>query len=128
MKKFVLVGLVLGVFLVGCLKQPNLKFSIEKCYEDVGPDSRVAADGVLDYKWLNENTMLIEGFVKTYCGGAEITGDYNIEDNNIILKYDIEVGDAVTRCICLHKLIYEISNLEHNDYSVSMGYLRKAGS
>ena len=132
-KKITLIFVIVILIISGCAKQadekqPDLKFSIEKCYEDVGPTSEVPADGILNNEWVNEDTMLIEGFVKTYCGGAEITGDYGIEGNNIILKYNIEIGQAITRCICLHKLIYEISNLEHKDYSISMFYPRKISS
>jgi hypothetical protein len=127
-KKIIITSIILGIILIifvavlitkPLLPKPNLKFSTSQCNSDIDPYSK-PKKGILSQNWKNNKTLIIEGYVKTYCGGAEIDGDYNLEGNNLILKYKIKTGDAVTSCICAHKLIYEISNLKHKDYSISI--------
>lgn len=101
------------------LFNPNLNFSTGLCDSNIDPDSQPIA-GILSQTWKNQNTLVVEGYVKTVCGGATITGDFTLEGNNLTLKYNIKTGDSVTMCNCPHKLIYEISDIENKDYSVSI--------
>jgi hypothetical protein len=129
MNKKVLIALLLTCFLVllGFIAikneyvgtHPSLKFSRGQCDIDIDPYSEPKA-GILSQEWRNSDTLIVEGYVKTYCGGADIYGDHTIGGKNIILKYKIEPGDVLTPCLCSHKIIYEISNLRKKDYSVSL--------
>lgn len=101
-------------------KTPNLEFSIgEEC--DSSEEAYLPpVSGISSQKWTDYSTLVVKGFVKTFCGGAEITGNFSIDGNDLILKYGISIGNPVTSCICIHQVTYKISNLEHNDYSVSL--------
>ncbi len=124
-KKITITSLIIGliilvVFISGCINQnPNLKFSTGQCDSDIDPYSEPRA-GILNEEWNDDSTLIVEGYVKTLCGGAKIYGDYSVDGNNLILKYEIKTGNEVTNCNCPHKVIYEISNLEKKDYSISI--------
>ena len=118
-EKIILISAIILVILAGCSSSPVLNFSTGQCNSSIDPYSK-PVEGILDKTWTNQNTMVVNGFVKTYCGGANISGDYSIEGSSLTLKYKIKTAEAVTSCICAHKLIYEISNLEKKDYSVSI--------
>ncbi len=98
---------------------PDLNFSVGICrLEDLDPYSPPWA-GILNQTWKDQNTLVVNCYVKTFCGGAAITGDYALDGNNLTLKYKIEVGDTVTSCMCPHQLVYEIPNLDNSiNYSV----------
>ena len=66
--------------------------------------------------------MSVETYVKYPCGGASFSGEFAIEGNKLILKYDTIVppGEPVTTCNCAHKIVYTISNLKKKDYEVSI--------
>jgi hypothetical protein len=116
-----IAALVIVLLLVfsGCTSRPELKFSTAACDQNIDPYSKPAA-GMLDEKWNDDVTFVAEGFVKTYCGGADITGSYMLQGNDLILKYRIATGEAVTSCLCAHKVIYEFTNLQRNDYDVTL--------
>jgi len=98
----------------------NLKFTVdETCELDIDPylDSR---EGILKQTWIDEDTLKVEAYVSTYCEGGKITGDYIIDENDIVLKYDVKKIIGVSKCDCPHKVIYEISGLEKEDYSISI--------
>jgi len=106
--------------LAGCAKTgPALNFWTEECNDDINPYSQPSA-GILNKTWEQENIFVADGYVKTFCGGAEILPDYLIEGDNLTLKYKLVIGDTVTSCMCAHKVIYEFSNLEHKEYVVSI--------
>lgn len=129
MNKKVIGSIILGIILIisGAVfytnfsrPSPSLKFYTEGCGGlKIDPYSP-PREGILNKSWKDEDTLVIEGYVKTFCGGATIIGDYVLEGDNLILKYDIEVEGPVTMCNCVHKVIYEISNLEKKDYSISI--------
>lgn len=133
----VLVGVTLGKYLLGkgigfratflrkifftkpSGSSPTLNFSTEKCNLELDPYS-FPHEGILKTVWENQNTLVVEGYVKTFCGGANIEGSFSLEGNNLILKYKIKTEGAVTKCNCAHKVIYKIANLEKKDYSISL--------
>jgi len=109
------------VFCTSFIKsKPVLRFSAEGCRDfNIDPYSP-PHDGILNKTWTNGNTLIVEAYVKTFCGGATITGDYTLEGNNLILKYRVKAEGPVTMCNCVHKVVYEISNLEKRNYSISI--------
>ena len=96
-----------------------LEFSTGQCDSSVDPYSQPDAE-VISQKWLNEGTLLVEGYLKTFCDGAEIRGSHEVKGNNLILKYKIEISGPVTECNCTHKLIYKILKLERENYQISL--------
>jgi len=105
----------------GCSNQkPYLKFSTSACDSNNTDIYSEPYAGILNQQWADDSTLIVDGYVKTYCGGADIYGDFSVEGNKLILKYDIKIGDAITSCNCYHKVRYSISNLEKKDYSISI--------
>lgn len=98
---------------------PNLLFSIGECDEKINPYSPPPS-GILDQKWKDETTLVVESFVKTFCGGVDISGNYSLNGDSVVVKYSLQQKEVYTRCICAHKLTYEISNIEKKDYTVSI--------
>ena len=102
---------------VGCT--PGLKFSAEGCATGMDGYSPPTA-GISNSTWVSPDTLVVEGFVKTFCGGAAITGDYRVDGNNLILVYSVRAGPVVTTCNCARKVVYRISNLPRRNYSISI--------
>ena len=103
--------------LVGCT--PGLRFSAEGCatgMDGYGPPTA----GVLNSIWVSQDTLVVEGLVKTFCGGATITGDYRVRGNDLVLVYSVKPGLVVTTCNCARKVVYRISNLPCQNYLISI--------
>jgi len=84
--------------------------------------------GIIDYNWIDDNTLFIETYITTFCIGATITGgDYEINGDNLILKYKIVTGDVVTSCVSQRAMIYEISSIERKDYDISIQEICEEG-
>jgi hypothetical protein len=112
--------LALLIILGGCVQeaaQPVLEFSTGACTRDIEPYLPPEA-GILKTAWENESTLLANGFVKTYCGGAEITGDYALSGDSLTLFYNITTPGEVTRCLCAHGVRYRITGLPQGEYNV----------
>jgi hypothetical protein len=103
----------------------DLKFFTESCALDLDP-YRPPREGILSSKWTSQNTLYIEGYVKEARDGVTLTGDYQIRGDKLILTYKVHIGTVVTPCLCTHKIVYEISGLEHKDYSISI--MRESGN
>ena len=73
--------------------------------------------GVLETVW-EEDTLRIDGFVKTFYGGAEISGDYAPGGDTITLYYTITTTGEVTLCFCAHGVHYQITGLPKGEYHV----------
>ncbi|MDP2925603.1 MAG: hypothetical protein Q8N99_04485 [Nanoarchaeota archaeon] len=123
MKKIILpIVLILGIISVlGVVSAYKLTFSTRACDSSIDPYSPPVS-GILSQNWSTPNILVVDAYVKTFCGGVNITGDFNVDftNNKIVLKYKITTGDAVTECNCAHKLIYTIDSLENRNYSVSL--------
>jgi hypothetical protein len=106
----------------GCLQeveQPVLELSTGACSRDLDPYTPPAA-GILESIWEDETTLRVNGFLKTYCGGAEITGDYALNGDIITLFYAIATPGPVTRCLCARGVRYRIAGLPRGKYQVVM--------
>jgi len=105
------------------LPAPTLDFSLGVCDSKIDPYSQPPA-GILKQAWLDKTTLQVQGFLKTYCGGAKITGDFKLKDLALDLYFKITTDGPVTSCLCAHKLTYKISNLEKRDYTVSFSEMK----
>lgn len=121
MNKVVITAIILAIVLlvIGCKPRPTLTFSTGECNANIDPYTQPSA-GILNQTWVSSDTLLIEGFVKTFCGGATIKGDYLVSGDGLILKYTIDAKGPVTSCNCTHEVEYRISGLEAKQYSVSI--------
>ncbi len=98
----------------------DFKFSTFACDKDISELDVYSPPqaGVLKVNWIEADKLIVECFVKTYCAGATIKGDYEMKDNSLVLKYKIETNGPVTQCNCAHKVVYEFSNLpEKKDHT-----------
>ncbi len=75
--------------------------------------------GILSSRW-EGNTLVVEGFVKTFCGGVVITGDYSLQGNNLKLYFRTRAPGPVTTCNCAHGIRYEFTGLEHKEYYITL--------
>jgi hypothetical protein len=121
MNKVVIIGIALAILLLvtGCKPAPTLTFSTGECNANIDPYTQPSA-GILNHNWVSSDTLLIEGFVKTFCGGATIMGDYQVSGNDLILKYTIDAKGPVTSCNCTHMVEYRISGLVVKEFSISI--------
>ena len=111
------IVLIILAITVGCT--PGLRFSAEGCATGMDGYSPPTA-GISNSTWVSQDTLVIEGFVKTFCSGAAITGDYRMNGNDLILVYNVKAGPIVTTCNCARRVVYRISNLPRQNYSISI--------
>lgn len=107
---------------MGCVQgvgRPALEFSPGACTRDIEPYTPPEA-GILGTAWEDETTLRVNGFIKTYCAGAEILGDYDLSGDTITLFYNITITGPITRCLCAHGVQYRITGLPRQDYRVVM--------
>lgn len=132
-KFFVLaIGGLLLFGVSGCQQgSQNLKFSVSECSKDANPYSGSSV-GVLSQKWEGDNTLVVGTFIKAICPEDKISGNYEVNGENLSLKYRIEretsgfyasavsLSQANEKCSCSQKLRYEISDLEKKQYIISI--------
>lgn len=114
--------LILAILLIsGCLQasSPSLTFTTAPCDQTINPYSPPQA-AVTDQRWVDEKTLSIEGYVKTWCSGGKITGSFTIDGNNLNLLYSVIADGPVTTCLCAHNVTYTLSNLKHRTYAISL--------
>jgi len=96
-------------------KPSYLEFSFNRCDSYGVPDF----DPKIDEKmWLDENTYLIKVTIPGNCGDIYWFGNYEIQDNNLYLKYKV-ISELLMSCgNCPVELFYEIKNIPQKDYQV----------
>jgi len=123
MKKIIFINIgTIALIVIGFLLfnfYPRTGFVVDKnCELDIDPYGSPKA-GILGQSWKNDDTLEIKAYINTYCSGAKIEGNHVIENDNIVLEYEIIQGTmGISECYCAHKVGYEISSLEKKDYSV----------
>jgi hypothetical protein len=115
---------ILALLLVsaGCVQeveQPVLEFSTGACSRDLDPYTPPEA-GILESIWEDEITLRVNCFLKTYCGGAEISGDYALRGDIITLSYTISTAGPVTSCLCTRGVRYRIMGIPRGEYRIVM--------
>ena len=115
---------ILGLLLIlaGCIESaepPVLDFSTGACTREIEAYTPPEA-GIRETVWEDDYTFRVDGFVKTYCGGAEISGDYALSGDTITLLYNITTPGPVTRCLCARGVRYRITGLPRGEYRVVM--------
>lgn len=134
MKSIEIVLLV--VFVVFCITGAILLFSNEKeaylKFRETTDITNCSLVGPSDYpkekitsQHTIEDTLLVEAEVNTYCLGVKISGDYATNKNNIVLLYSVEKVGELSKCMCVHKIEYELSNLPGKNFDVAIAELKK---
>jgi hypothetical protein len=116
------LALAFILVLSGCIVEearPILDFSTGACTRDLDPYTPPQA-GVLETIWEDETTLRVNGFLKTYCGGAEISGDYTLEGDTLTLLYTITTPGPVTSCLCARGMRYRVTGLPRAEYHIVM--------
>jgi hypothetical protein len=116
------VLLLLLLAAAGCIEaaeQPLLEFSTGACTREMDPYSPPEA-GIQETLWEDESTLRVNGYIKTYCGGAEISGDYAVEGATITLLYTITTPGPVTSCLCTRGVRYRITGFPRGEYRIAM--------
>jgi hypothetical protein len=110
---------VMMLSVAGCLQAsvPHLDFTTAPCIPPMDPYTGPPA-GVLNQSWSQERMLSLEAYLNTYCAGAVITGDFAIEGDQLVLLYNITTEGPVTSCLCTHRLVYTILNIEKREYRV----------
>ncbi len=108
---------VIWAIVVGCSTRPGLAFSVEGCTSAVNAYT-APSEGILNSSWASQDVLVVEGYLKTFCSGAIISGDYRSAEDNLFLTYSVTTIGPVTTCNCAHKVSYRISGLEHRQYSI----------
>jgi hypothetical protein len=94
--------------------QINFQFSIIPCNgSNFQPSEIVLSSWQKDQFIVNTN-------LSSYCGGATISGDYELSGNNLTLYYKINAGQTVTKCVCTFEGIYRFSNIPKQDYNITL--------
>lgn len=117
--------LVLLLLSAGCAQQagqprpgqPVLEFSTGACNRDLDPSTAPGA-GTLETLWENDTTLLVSGFLKTWCGGAVISGNYTLQGENLTLFSTVSTPGPVTSCLCTRGIQYRILNIPRRDYRI----------
>lgn len=98
-------------------EQKYIKFSFEssECNESINPydDSNL---GITKTGWIDENTLEIEAYVTINCAERILDGNFEINKNKIMLKYDHTHCTICTSCMCANKLTYKFQNIEKKEY------------
>jgi hypothetical protein len=99
-----------------------LALSFDPCaVEDIEPYGP-PYEGILGYTW-EQNVLVVEAFVKQpFCGPAVVTADYRVAGDELLLLYGI--GGLQTDCMCVHRLVYRIANLERREYRILIREIR----
>eukprot|EP00771_Trimastix_marina_P001348 gnl/Trimastix_PCT/2414.p1 GENE.gnl/Trimastix_PCT/2414~~gnl/Trimastix_PCT/2414.p1 ORF type:complete len:133 (+),score=12.81 gnl/Trimastix_PCT/2414:84-482(+) len=111
--------ILFALFLLTCSAY-QMEFSVTQCSSDI-PPYEPPTHAILGTQWTQDSTFVVDAYVKTYCGGAQISGDSVVqeEEGRIILHYQIHLDEAISRCICAKQVQYRFIGLEPREYQVS---------
>jgi hypothetical protein len=94
----------------------DLDFDFSMC-DRPGPDY---SPTVQKTEWVGENELSIEGLTSSSCSAKYWLGNYSmVSDHQILLEYTT-LGYGSSACSCPVELHYTISNLEHQEYIISI--------
>lgn len=115
--------LLMILLLVGCTAQEDvqdqidnlkeLKFSFET--EQCDATSVHDEDEIKSINWIDD-TLVVETSVIINCAEEVLSGDYEIINNKIILKYEHSDCTTCTTCVCANRITYRFENIEKKDY------------
>jgi hypothetical protein len=116
-----LLAVIIMLSFAGCLQAsaPHLDFTTAPCIPTIDPYTQPPA-GILNQTWTDHRMLSVEAYLKTYCGGAVISGDYTVQGDHLVLFYNVTAQGPVTSCLCTHRLVYTISNIEKREYRVTI--------
>ena len=106
----------------GCLPAASaLDFSVQPgCVQGMDGYSP-PREGVLEMNWVTDSTLQVAAFAKTFCGGAQINGSYQLDqEGKLVLGYKVTTAGPVTTCNCPHRLTYRIAGLSKGNYDIAV--------
>jgi|GEM_PF-1441708 len=106
----------------GVILEPEGFFEAGPCNDSISPYNQSEL-GIKETNWLDNETLQIKAYVSINCAEEIVGGDFEINDDKIILMYaSPRCGDdfACARCMCAHELVYRLSDLEKKEYSFEL--------
>jgi len=104
------------------IKSIRLNFSSSPCDKSIDPYDR-SNFGIKQTEWLDSSTLHVKVNLVHNCAVSVRNGDYEIQGNKIILKYNFSEigGDVVTSCDCISEVVYRFTGIEKKDYEFQLG-------
>jgi len=99
----------------------NFSFNSGPC-DDFGDTHDQSKLGIKEAIWKDNHTLNIKAYVSVNCILEIIGGDYEIIDDNLVLKYKTYNPDQgmIAFCNCVHQLNYNFTNLRMEDYQFAI--------
>ncbi len=98
----------------------GLEFYASPCNMSISPYNKTNL-GIKEIKWLNETTLQVKAYISINCAEDIQGGDYEIEGNQITLKYiSPKCKEVCAECMCAHELVFKLFNLEKKDYKFEL--------
>ena len=113
----VLILMIASAFFInGCSKEKTtMELNSSVCGLEIG-QLNLSDYGVKGSEWLSGDKLRVTALIRTNCAETVKNGNFNIEENKIILYYQIEKCNVCATCMCPKYLTYTFDNLEKKDY------------
>lgn len=114
------IVLLSGLIMILVSMVPNL-INISLEVDDVGHLSSEFAQPVQTW---HENTLVItKDYIISPCDPGKmlpvVVGTYQVKKDKIAIGYRSFLQDSACACMCVKRITYRISNLEHQDYQIT---------
>ena len=97
----------------------QLIFESSECDNSIDPyeDSNL---GVKNITWIDSDSLEVVAYIKINCANSVTSGDFDINQSSITLKYENTECTECTSCECAHKLTYRFDNITKKDYKITI--------
>ena len=75
---------------------------------------------IADHTWINSTTLVIEAHITINCANTIVNVSYSINGTKILLYYDV-AGEGNADCMCPHKVIYRLEQINKKNYTIEFG-------
>jgi len=93
-------------------------FSYGSCEDEISPYDESQL-GVKQAIW-DKDELKVTAFITINCADSIGDGSYIIDGNKITLGYDLTKCDTCTTCLCAHKLIFILNNINKTVYDFEL--------
>ena len=117
LKRILICLLVLLV--IGCKGQSDFEFSVSDCDEDIDPFEEQTEE--VKTQW-SGGVFYATTQVSTNCAYSIEDGNYEVNDNDLILRYSVKksAGGLIAKCMCAQELKWVIKDIEQKEYEISL--------